>query len=306
MHKRMNSIAAAWALALSATAAGANADEQPMLINLGAGGGWYEPATNGQGFALDVVPESNQLVAYWFTYPVAGGAREWYVAQGDISGDSASLAIYQTSNGLFDQPSEIMLEAVGIAFLEFESCQSARLEYRFDGTGASGEIALQRLGTTGTCEQFLDRSSLDAVSRGNAWVDLGGEWQFEGCVRLPDGRSHGNEKVVFTETTMTLEIDNFDTPDCTGQAILQTIHMDLQRVDKVLARLDGEDVIANRYVLTDPRNGIVIRQLWYVDDRGETPVITHGVLDSPVDGDGFPTELHSLFFSRVPGQQSVP
>ena len=80
--KRVTSCAGAWALAL--VAAQASAEAPPMLINLGAGGGWYEPATNGQGFALDVVPESNQLVAYWFTYPETAGGREWYVALYDI------------------------------------------------------------------------------------------------------------------------------------------------------------------------------------------------------------------------------
>jgi hypothetical protein len=39
-----------------------------------------------------------------------------------------------------------------------------------------------------------------------------------------------------------------------------------------------------------------------VDDSGENPVISHGVLDSPADDEGFPTELHGLFFSRVQDQ----
>lgn len=297
MNNRTKWITTACAWALLAVAVNTCADDTPMLINFGAGGGWYEPATGGQGFSFDVVPESNQLVAYWFTYPEEGGAREWYTAQGDISGDSANLVIYQTGNGVFDQPSEIEIKAVGTAFLEYHSCQSASLDYAFDMTGSSGQIELQRLGTTQFCEQFLAGASLDAVSHSNAWVNLGGEWFFEGCVLLTDGRSHGNEWVTFTETTMTLEIENYDSADCTGPATLQTIDGGLQRVDKTMALLDGEAVIANRYVLTDPVSGTEIRQLWYVDDRGESPVITHGVLDSPADDEGFPTELHSLFFS---------
>lgn len=297
MNKRMKSMTAACAWALSTVVVNTCADETPMLINFGAGGGWYEPATSGQGFSFEVVPESNQLVAYWFAYPEEGGAREWYTAQGDISGDSASMVIYQTGNGVFDQPSEIEIKAVGMAFMEYHSCRSASLEYFFDTTGASGQIRLQRLGTTRFCEQFLDGASLDAVSHLNAWVELGGEWFFEGCVRLADGRSHGNEWLEFGANRMILEIEDYDTPDCTGQATVRTIDMLLQRVDKTMALLNGETVIANRYVLTDPLSGMEIRQLWYVDDRGEYPVITHGVLDSLADADGFPTELHDLFFS---------
>ena len=77
--------------------------------------------------------------------------------------------------------------------------------------------------------------------------------------------------------------------------------LDIQRVDHTLAMLGGEAVIANRYVLTDPVSGAEIQQLWYVDDSGEIPIISHGVLDSPADEDGFPTELHELFFTRKPG-----
>ena len=64
----------------------AAAQEQPMVITYGVGGGWFEPATNGQGFVFDVIPASNQMVAYWFTYPQDGDGREWFIAQGDISG----------------------------------------------------------------------------------------------------------------------------------------------------------------------------------------------------------------------------
>lgn len=84
--------------------------------------------------------------------------------------------------------------------------------------------------------------------------------------------------------------------------LIQTIDMHHQRVDKTAAVLDGEAVIANRCVFTGPVSGMEIRQLWYVDDRGEFPVITHGELDSPADTDGFPTQLHDLFFSPASGR----
>jgi len=300
MFKLMKVMIAAGAWTLSAQAVNVLASEPPMLINFGAGGGWYEPATNGQGFSIEVVPESNQLVAYWFTYPEDGGAREWYVAQGDISGNTASLVIYQTANGVFDRPSEVELSAVGTANLEYDSCRTASFDYFIDSIATGGEIALQRLGTAGWCELLLPGANLEAVSRGNTWVSLGGEWLFEGCVQLDGGASHGKEWLEFSATAVTLRIANYDTPDCSGPATFQTLQMNIQRVDKTMALLDGEAVIANRYVLTDPASGAEIRQLWYVDDRGDVPRITHGVLDSPADADGFPTELHNLFFAPSP------
>ena len=39
----------------------ATAQEQPMVISYGVGGGWFEPATNGQGIVFDVVPATNLM-----------------------------------------------------------------------------------------------------------------------------------------------------------------------------------------------------------------------------------------------------
>ena len=140
--------------------------------------------------------------------------------------------------------------------------------------------------------------NLDAVSHNNSWVDIGGDWRFEGCIQLDANSSHGQETVFFTETILTLEIDNYQTPDCQGPASVQILDFLIQRVDKTTALLDGVEVIANRYLLTEPVSGQVIPQLWYVDDRNEILQIAHGVLDSPTDEEGFPTELHTDFFAR--------
>ena len=85
----------------------------------------------------------------------AGGAREWYVAQGDISGRSADLVIYKTDSGIFDAPSSVGINAVGNAVVDFHGCSSATWYYAFDDTGLSGEIELERLGPTEFCHQFL-------------------------------------------------------------------------------------------------------------------------------------------------------
>jgi hypothetical protein len=288
-------IAAAW-LASTKTS---QAEETPMLVNFGTGGGWYEPATGGQGFSFDIMPENNQLVAYWFTYPLEGGAREWYLAQGDISGDSADMIIYQTENGFFDEASNVLVNVVGTAVLEFQSCSAASWTYEFDRGGPRGSINLVRLGTTQYCEAFLAGANLEVVSHSNAWVNLGGEWRFEGCVQLDSTNSHGEERVYFTENTLTLEIDNYNSPNCQGAVRVQILDFEIQRVDKTTARLDGETVIANRFILTDLQSGQQVRQLWYVDDQGDEHLTTHGVMDSPEDSEGYPTELHSLFARRI-------
>ena len=269
-----------------------------ILINVGVSGGWYEPATAGQGFSLDVIPESNQLVAYWFTYPQSGDGWEWFVAQGDISGASADLTIYQTDNGFFDQSSEVGINAVGIAKINFSSCGEATWEYEFDASGLAGDIQLVRLGSVALCEQMLASANINVVSHRNKWVNLTGEWRFEGCVNLDTAQSHGNETIVFTDNTFTLLIDNYSNATCQGDPVVQTLTFTQQRIDKTLAFLGTEEVIANRFILTDLDSGEELKQLWYVDDRGAEPKIAHGIFDSPVDTEGYPTEIHVPAFMR--------
>ena len=60
-------------LGLVCLSTNAAAEETHMLINYGLSGSWYEPATSGQGFVIDILPLNNLLAAYWFTYPVEGG-----------------------------------------------------------------------------------------------------------------------------------------------------------------------------------------------------------------------------------------
>ncbi len=286
-------------LGLVCLSTNAAAEEPPMLINYGLSGSWYEPATSGQGFVIDILPLNNLLAAYWFTYPVEGGARDWYLATGDISGDSVELTIYQTGNGVFDEASMVETNAVGSASLEFSSCEAASWTYQIDTLGLSGEVPLQRIAPDQMCEQFLATANTDVVSHTNAWVDIRGEWLFEGCVNLEDSDSHGNELFTFTETTLILKIDRYSNPDCTGTFSLQTLTLDLQRIDKTMALLDGEDVIANRFIMTDVDSGQEVRQLFYVDDRDDELLLTHGVLDGSTDSEGFPTEIHSLFSKQA-------
>jgi hypothetical protein len=287
-----------YSLSLALISKVATADEPPMLINFGVSGSWYEPATSGQGFAIDIIPVNNLLTAYWFTYPVEGGAREWYVATGDISGDTANLTIYSTENGVFDETSVVGINAVGSAQLKFSSCDAASWTYQIDTLDISDEIPLQRIAPEEMCDRFLPMANTDVVSHNNSWVDIRGEWLFEGCVNLDNQDSHGDELFTFTETTVTLTIDRYSNPDCTGTFSQQTMILDMQRVDKTVALLDGEDVIANRFILLDVDSGQEVRQLFYVDDSGEDILLTHGLLGESVDSEGFPTEIPPLFFMQ--------
>ncbi len=152
------------------------------LNQQGLTGSWYEPATSGQGFELEVFPDlsapgTGLAFVSWFTYDsVVGGAerQRWYTLSGPmVSGQpSASLTIYQNTGGNFNAPPTTASTAVGTASLSFDSCTSGLLSYSFtDGTGRTGSIPLTRLTQNVTCSTTSARpTNADFGFSGN-WYD---------------------------------------------------------------------------------------------------------------------------------------
>lgn len=149
-----------WILAL----AGGMAQAQ-IPVNAGLSGGWFEPATSGQGLLIDVVPASTQVFAGWYTFaaPTAKrpGAPEqrWLSAQGVYAGSAAELVLYSASGGVFNTPSAVTQSAVGSATLIFHSCTSATFSYSLPDDGLSGSIALTRIGPDVFCEDIVSGQS---------------------------------------------------------------------------------------------------------------------------------------------------
>jgi plastocyanin len=135
-------------------------------INRGISGAWFNPPTSGQGFLIDVEETSRFMFIAWFTYERAGatgsapapklGAPEhrWLSAQGNYSGDTATLQLFRTSGGRFDQGGGTTTVNVGTLTLRFESCTAGIATYAIttDG-GLAGSIPIQRVipGTESDC-----------------------------------------------------------------------------------------------------------------------------------------------------------
>ena len=127
----------------------------------GLTGLWYEPATSGQGFAVQVIPEQSPGLGLafvsWFTFDtVIGGAerQRWYTLHGPVETGKAgaSLTIYQNTGGNFNAPPATEPHAVGTATLSFTTSSSGSLSYTFtDGSGRAGTIPLTRLLPNATC-----------------------------------------------------------------------------------------------------------------------------------------------------------
>ncbi len=151
----------------------------PDLDQHGLTGSWFEPATNGQGFEIEVFPDlvapgTGSVQLSWFTFDtVAGGAnrQRWYTLSGDmVSGQpSASLTIYQNTGGNFNAPPITNGVPVGTATLSFDTCTSGQLTYSFtDGSSRTGSIPLTRIAQNVTCSTTSARpANADFAFSGN-------------------------------------------------------------------------------------------------------------------------------------------
>ncbi len=132
----------------------------PTNADFALSGNWYEPATSGQGFTVEVNPNSGAFFAAWYTYMpngiTAGAAgQRWYTAQGPFTSGMRSIpvTIYETTGGMFDQPTPPGQNTVpvGTGTMAFQSCSAATFTYNFSGgtsIGLSGTINLSRVGPT--------------------------------------------------------------------------------------------------------------------------------------------------------------
>lgn len=145
--------------------------QQRQAINFGLTGSWFEPATSGQGFLLDVVvgQDPPRVVLYWFTYTSeAGGAegQRWFIAVGTYQpGDSGiTLDILMPTGGAFDtRPPEPDVVTIGAAEIEFHSCTEATFTYDInldgdDSQHVTGEIPIQRATADVECQNLADEA----------------------------------------------------------------------------------------------------------------------------------------------------
>ncbi len=132
----------------------------PGMLNIdqqGLTGGWYQAATSGQGFEIEVFKDiagagSGFLQGSWFTFDAttSGGADHgrWYTFGGTVHGgtNSASLPLYQNIDGNFNALPVTSATQVGNVTITFTDCSTARYDYTFtDGSNRSGTVPLTRL-----------------------------------------------------------------------------------------------------------------------------------------------------------------
>jgi hypothetical protein len=162
---------------------------QTVAVNLnqrGVSGTWANPATDGQGFVMEVAPDfygsgTGFLFGGWYTYDATAGQR-WYTLQGQVgTGASAAIPIYLTQGGQFDSGLTTSTHPVGVATIQLSDCWHGSLAYHFsDGSHPDGMIPLIRLltdvgcsvgsATGGSSKDFLAGTWADVSNNGQGFV----------------------------------------------------------------------------------------------------------------------------------------
>jgi hypothetical protein len=125
-------------------------------INVGLNDAWYNPATSGQGFFVNVFPNLGVVTLSWFTYDselpppdahanLGDPGHRWLNALGAIDGNRSEMDITFARGGLFDTATDIEEVDAGHITVTFESCESATVDYAIPSIGRQGTIPIQRV-----------------------------------------------------------------------------------------------------------------------------------------------------------------
>lgn len=139
-------------------------------MNAAMSGSWFDPATSGQGFFLDVFEQINQVFLAWFTYDlerpdtsvtaqIGDPGHRWLTAFGPFSGGAADLDIEWTVGGIFDDSPPVPTQTVdGSIEIEFTDCMTGTVTYDLGSTPVSGVVPIQRLANDNVplCESLFE------------------------------------------------------------------------------------------------------------------------------------------------------
>jgi len=128
-------------------------------FNAGMNGAWFNPATPGQGFLVDVLPEIQLVFLAWFTYDlqrpegepgsgIGDNGHRWLTAYGtyEAGDNSVILDIENTTGGVFDSANVPVSQDsnYGTIELTITDCMNGTLSYDIPAGPLNGVIPITR------------------------------------------------------------------------------------------------------------------------------------------------------------------
>jgi hypothetical protein len=141
---------------------------EDFVINPGLNDAWFYPATNGQGFFINVFPDTGRMFLSWFTYDterpdeaitaqLGEPGHRWLTALGPYAGNKAALEVFIADGGVFDDsPPEPVQEQDGTIEVEFTDCETGVVKFNIPSINQTGQVPIQRLTPDNVplCEQL--------------------------------------------------------------------------------------------------------------------------------------------------------
>lgn len=109
-------------------------------------GAWYDPAQDGHGLLIEVLP-GNQMLVAWYTFRPEGG-QAWTIGVGPISGDRAVIPMTIPAGGRFIpnfDPGAITRPAWGTITVRFTDCSNGVVDYQSTAGFGNGSMRLVRI-----------------------------------------------------------------------------------------------------------------------------------------------------------------
>jgi len=143
-------------------------DFEKFQINPGLNDAWYNPATPGQGFFINVFPDIGRVFLAWFSYDterpdgsvsatIGEPGHRWLTAFGPYADGQAVLDIEISQGGIFNSAEPAPIQGPdGSITLEFSSCNAGTVTYDITSIGKHGVIPIERitLDNVPACEEL--------------------------------------------------------------------------------------------------------------------------------------------------------
>lgn len=156
------------------------------LANPMHSGSWYDPATDGEGLMVELLPGGLDAVVSWYTYPDRGSSdsQQWLIGLGRVSADGIHVAEVRRARGArfgagFD-PAAVEYEIWGEITLAFDSCglapgERGRALLRWQRRGGEvGTRALRQLSHHGRAPAHCGAPSIAPPAHPDS--AYGGSW----------------------------------------------------------------------------------------------------------------------------------
>lgn len=183
---------------------------QAQVITSDFSGSWFNEATNGQGFQLQVVDDQTVL-AFWYTYDDTGNPI-WAFGVGSIEGNQVSVEMSTAAGPTFSDynPEDVLFTPFGTVTFTFVDCNAADVAWQTSlAAFGSGSMPIIRL--TNNADASCTGGVSDNTRQTDGFLDI--EFNLTNNGIFPAGQAEVDYQRSATRTKFDVELEDVPTGD---------------------------------------------------------------------------------------------